>query len=277
VELIKEAITKARASHQAPDNRVHRDRPSAPPSLPHSPVAAPHAAPEWGPQIQLDARHLKKHRVVSFARDDASHVAFNVLRTKVHRVLRDNEWSSVAVTSPTAGCGKTMVAVNLAFSLARQTDCKTVLIDLDLTKPAVARTLGIQADQSISQYLEGTANLDQCLVRVDENLIVGLNNSAIKNSSEMIHDKRLKNMLKEIFDSLRPEVLVFDLPPMLASDDAIAFLPAVDSSLLVIAAGSTTSKEVEECVRQFDPANKLLGVVLNKAEKGPKEYFNYNT
>jgi Mrp family chromosome partitioning ATPase len=122
--------------------------------------------------------------------------------------------------------------------------------------------------------LEGKANLDQCLVRVSENLIVGLNNDPLKNSSEMMHDKRLKTMIKRIVDSLRPEVIVFDLPPMLASDDAIAFLPTVDSGLLVIAAGATTTAQIEECIRQFGERAKFLGVVLNKTEKGPQEYYS---
>ena len=70
-------------------------------------------------------------------------------------------------------------------------------------------------------------------------------------------------------------MMIFDLPPMLSSDDAIAFLPRVDCSLLVIAAGTTTAIEVDECERQASAAGNYLGVVLNKCQSSLTEYYQY--
>jgi len=82
-------------------------------------------------------------------------------------------------------------------------------------------------------------------------------------------------MLLRVHAVLVPDVMVFDLPPMLSSDDAIAFLPRVDCSLLVVAAGETTAAEIRECERQARAAGNFLGVVLNKAQTESTEYYQY--
>ena len=274
MDYIKEALTKAKASLDQQPVREHREMPAA--IAPKRAVPAAKAVPSWSPrQVTLNAEHLERHRVVSFAMRDPSHVAFNLLRTRVRKVLQDNNWRTLAVTSPTPGCGKTMVALNLALSLARAPDCRVVLIDLDLKKPAVARTLGISATAtaSIGRYLEGNAEAKDCFVQVNQNLIVGVNGHSVQHSSELIQGPRMADLLSFVSSSLAPDVMLFDLPPMRTSDDALAFLPRVDAALLVVAAGTTTVTEVDECERQISHLEKLLGVVLNKTESRSEEYY----
>ena len=168
MDYIKEALVKAKATLDRSPVRGHREIPAALNSV-RSARAQPVEKPvqPWAPrQVNLNSRHLENHRIVSAATTDPSHVAFNVLRTRVRKALKDNGWKHLAITSPTPGCGKTMVALNLAFSLARTPDCRTVVIDLDLKKPAIARTLGISAPTSIGAYLEGNASLEQCEKRL---------------------------------------------------------------------------------------------------------------
>jgi Mrp family chromosome partitioning ATPase len=58
--------------------------------------------------------------------------------------------------------------------------------------------------------------------------------------------------------------VIFDMPPMLAGDDAIGFLHNVDCALLVAAAGSTTIAQVDACERDIAAHTNVLGVTLNK-------------
>ena len=206
---------------------------------------------------------------------DPSHVAFNLLRTKIQKVMRDNSWKTLAVLSPTPGCGKTTVSINLAFSIARQTNCRAALVDLDLRKPTMAKTLGIEAEASISQFLEGKADLRKCFVRVAENLVVAINNRSVRFSSELLHSEKAEELLNFVKEALRPEIAIFDLPPMLSSDDALAFLPHVDCSVLVVGAGKTTPAEISECERLSSAAGTSLGVILNKCQMAQTEYYNY--
>ena len=271
MELIKEALKKAKASSGA----RFQEAPERPP-LPQVPAAA---APSWSPpRVELDPKHLERQRIVSYAMTEPSHLAFNVLRTKIYRAMKANGWKSLAVLSPTAGCGKTTVSLNLAFSLARQAACRTVLIDLDLKKSAMAKTLGAQAKSSIGQYLEGKANAEECFVQIADNLIVGISDRPVKFSSELLQDRTLDDLILKVREELHPDLMIFDLPPMLSSDDAIGFLPRVDCSVLVIAAGTTTAIEVDECERQASAAGNYLGEVLNKCHIiGSNEYYQYAT
>jgi protein-tyrosine kinase len=266
VEQIKEALKKAKASGDA---RVWEVPEPAP--LPQVPVPA---RPSWSPpRLVLDPKHLELQKIVSYAMTDPSHHAFNLLRTKVYKAMKANGWRSLAVLSPTVGCGKTTVSLNLAFTMARA-GRRTVLMDLDLKKAAMAKMLGAQAKRSIGMYLEGKAEAEDCFVQITENLFAGINADAVKCSSELLQDERLNELLVKMRELLRPDVIIFDLPPMLSSDDAIAFLPRVDCSLLVIGAGTTTAKEVDECELQASAAGNYLGVVLNKCQS--TEYYQYD-
>jgi protein-tyrosine kinase len=267
LEPIKQALIKAKVTLEK-GGSLGRPQPASPPSAAVSGSA-------WMPKrVQLDSTHLEQHRLVSFETKDPSHIAFNFLRTKVYRTLKDKGWTSIAVTSPTSGCGKTMVAINLAFSLARQVECKTVLVDLDLKRPTVGRSLGVTVDTSIGQYLEGGADLEQCFAQVTDNLIVGCNNQPTKHSSELMLHGKLREMLLKVRESIRPKVILFDLPPMLSGDEAIAVLPQVDCSILVIGSGLTTPKEFYECELQLGVTN-FLGVVLNKCRTASNEHYYY--
>ena len=119
-------------------------------------------------EVTLDPGLLERNRIVSHSMSDPNHVAFNLLRTRVRKVMTDNRWKSLAITSPTPDCGKTTVSLNLAFSLARTPNCRTVIVDLDLKKPSVARTLGIEPTGSIGQFLQGNAEARDCFVQVDQ-------------------------------------------------------------------------------------------------------------
>jgi len=274
VEHIKEALSKSKLRES--DKPAPRKVPTGSGALRISPLPSPKKqdSEAWAPRkVSLDPAHLERMRIVSYGTTDPNHIAFNLLRTRVRKQVDDNGWHKIAITSPTAGCGKTMVAINLAFSLARSPDAKIVLVDLDLKKPAVAKTLGIEPTGSISRYLQGSGTPHGCFVEVDPNLIIGLNFEQIRQSSELLQSSRMADLIDFIEAEFSPTLIVFDLPPMLSCDDALVFLPRVDSSLLVVAAGTTKVPEIDECETQISNLDKFMGVVMNKTEDTPKEYY----
>lgn len=230
--------------------------------------------PRWmPPKVELNPRHLQRNRVVSFQMSDPSHVSFNVLRTKIRTAMVEHDWRSVGITSPTPHCGKTLIAVNLALSLARGADVKTVLIDLDLKRPSIARTLGIEKQGTISKFLMGKAEAQECFVQVAPGLVVGLNGGHLMESSELLQGPRMAELLDFVRQTLAPDAIVFDLPPMGGGDDALAFLPRLDTVLLVAAAGQTTVAQIDECEQQLVERDKFFGLVLNKAEADGRNYY----
>ncbi len=266
MELIKEAVIKAKAGIQ--------QRLAEPAGISHGPTTAPMT--RWNiPEVSLDPPHMEERRIVSLTRHDPSFVAFNMLRTNIQKTLKDNGWRGLAITSPTPGCGKTTVVVNLALSMARQPDSRIVVLDLDLVKPAIGDVMGVRSPRTLADYFEGQVGLEQCFVRINENLFFALNDRPVRDSSETLQDGRLLTMLHEVDRNLRPDLTIFDLPPMRVGDDAIAFLPKVDCCALIAAAGETTAAEIQQCQEEIISRTKFVGIVLNKCTDTPKRQYYY--
>ena len=218
---------------------------------------------------------LERNRIVSHTKTDPVHVVFDILRTKIFHAMQERAWTSLAVCSPTQGCGKSNVAVNLAFSMARQDDCRTVLVDLDLRRPTVAETLGLQPPCPLGHYLEDKSPLEDSFVCVDDNLFFGLKTYRIKNSAEMMGHQKVREVLPLVNSNLDPTIVIVDLPPVLTSDDAIAFLSEVDCAILIAEAGKTTAGQIEDSAQQFEGRTELLGVVLNKCREPIEDNYGY--
>ena len=235
------------------------------------------AGPAWNAlaPFEPDPELLSRHRIVTFADTDPVHATFDMLRTKVLRVMRQNGWTSLGITSPTAGCGKTMTSLNLAFSLAHQPDLRTVLVDLDLRRPAVARELGLDVAQSMAGVLQGTRAVAENFVRYGENLAIGTNAAPVRNSSELLLNAATAKGVTSLKAAFAPDVLLFDLPPMLMSDDTMAFLPHLDCVLLVAGAGKTSLEDVESCENDLREQTNLLGVTLNMCRYMGESYGYY--
>lgn len=227
------------------------------------------------PEARIDPKVFERNRLVTWQKTDPAHMQFDLLRTKLLRALADNGWRRIAITSPTKGCGKTLVAANLAFSLARQPDIRTALIDLDLRVPGLANMLGISDASPISWFLNGTSPIESFLSRFGDNLALGFNGERVRDSTEMIQSERCGQVLGDLIDRLDPDVVIYDLPPMLVGDDAVASLSRVDGVLLVAAVGHSTPDEIAECERLIPEDTRFLGVLLNKAVDAEATQYDY--
>lgn len=224
------------------------------------------------PQVQINRMQAAKERIVTIDRTDHAHFSFDILRTKILKIMRQNNWTSIAITSPTLGCGKTVVSLNLAFSLASLSDVRTVLLDLDLRQPKVARVLGIEHPPSLEDFLKGEAPIEQTFTRFGDNLAIGANAQPVAHAAELLHGRDVGTRIAELKDELNPNLIIFDLPPMLVNDDVLAFLPHVDCAVLVAAAETSTISEIDICERTLREESNVVGVVLNKCQYEPEKY-----
>src|SRR5438105_11062230 len=87
-----------------------------------------------------------------------------MMRTQILQEMDDNSWQFLAITSATAGCGKTVTACNLALSIARLAERSVVLVDMDMQKPRVTEYLGIKANDGLLSVLQGEASLGSVTV-----------------------------------------------------------------------------------------------------------------
>lgn len=222
-----------------------------------------------------DPRRMERNHIVAFADADPAHVAIDMMRTKMLRLMRQNGWTSVGITSPTAGCGKTTLALNIAFSLSHQPDLRSLLIDLDLRRPAVATTLGITHPHSVADLLEGRSAVAETFLRCGETLALAVANAQVRGSSELLLGPAAGDAITAVRTALAPDVILYDLPPMLQSDDVMAFMPHLDCVLLVAAAEQSRLDEVDKCEQDLAGQTNVLGVVLNKCRYTGEDYGYY--
>lgn len=272
MERIQSAIAKARANRQGRDGAP----PPANVTVPSAPIepAAPSAVPaawEALPNVTPAPKLLQRNRLVA---GDGGHeaVQFDVMRTRTLRETRANGWKRLVITSPSAGCGKSTMALNLAFSLARQPEIRVVVIEIDLRRPSFARLLGLRQRHSFGDVLSGTGRIEDNAVRIGRNLAVFSSHQPVRNPSDLFQSALVPQILEEIEATYQPTLTIFDMPPILVSDDTLAFLQHVDCALLVTAAGNTTIKEIDLCERELAAQTNVMGVVLNKCRYMGRDY-----
>jgi protein-tyrosine kinase len=276
MERIQAAIQKAKEQRgEMPAAPAARPLPGG--TRPASRSAPGGVGPAWAElaAFEPDPARMERGRIVTFADADPAHVAFDMMRTKLLRALRANGWSSVGVTSPGAGCGKTTVVLNLAFSLAHQADLRTVVVDLDLRRPAVARELDLPGRRSVGRMLQGEASVAETFVRYGDNLAIGGNSEPMRHSGDLIMSAATGKAVAGLKAAFAPDVILYDLPPMLMSDDAMAFLPHLDAVLLVAGAEKSRLDEVDKCEQELTENTNLLGVVLNMCRYMGEDYGYY--
>jgi capsular exopolysaccharide synthesis family protein len=271
MERIKLALEKAKSRQSAvpaPAPVAAAEAPMA--SWPTAPVALLDESAEVQyvntRVVELDPVHLETQRIVAFNKSHPANWAFDVLRTQVLQKMDQNGWRTLAITSPTLESGKSVVAINLAISIAHQTQRTAMLVDFDLRSPAIARYLGLPTQTSLNEVFDGSAQVADALVNPGlPRLVVLPTQRPVPKSSELLSSRKVGHIITDLRDRYQDRIVIFDLPPVLAADDVIAVLPRIDCVLMVIGSGMSSQKEIEDAMRHMGSAN-LLGVALNKDE-----------
>ncbi len=224
--------------------------------------------------VIIDPDVLRDNRVIMGLNNDPRADLFRVLRTNVLKQLRENNWNSFAITSATPEAGKTFISVNLAIAIAMEGNQSVLLVDADLKCPKVGQCLGLEWEFGLVDCLNMDVSLEDTLINPGiERLVVLPGNDSNNNSSELISSQKMVNLIKEIKSRYESRIIIFDLPPLFAGDDALVFMPYIDAALLVVEDGKNTSEELQQSMYILEQTN-LLGLVLNKS-KQPLPTYQY--
>ena len=220
----------------------------------------------------LNEAHLNAHKIVAHNKQDKRSGSFDLLRTQLLHVMAENGWRTVGITSPTPSCGKSVVGINLACSIAHVAEQTALLVDCDLRRPSVARYLGLEPGPDIQDYFSGDQEISEVLVNPGiDRLTVLPTNKPIPGAAELLASSQAREMVSELKDRYDDRTIIFDLPPLLLADDVLAFLPNLDCVILVAETGKSTTAEIEECTSQLSRTN-LACVVMNKSIEGTGSY-----
>jgi protein-tyrosine kinase len=247
--------------------------------VPTAPVDTSHAQ-RFQP-VTLDKAVLHDNFVLPQLQDAGALRAYKILRTRVLRRLEANQWRSFALTGVTAGEGKTLTAINLAIALAQDVNTWVALVDLDLQRPRIAEYLGLRSthgEKGLSDYLQGDATFENIVYAPSdiERLAIIPNFTPLLNASETLTSPRMGELMQALEAETPRRILIFDMPPVLAADDVLAFAPQIDGLLLVVAEGTTDRNQLTRAKEVLAEMN-LLGVVLNRsAERNDAAYYSYS-
>lgn len=272
MERLQAALEKARAARSSVPGGAQKGAARGTREI--APDAETSAAWDSLSRMSLDTRRLGRRRLVSLIGGTEA-TAFDVLRTKVLQLTGANAWRRIAITSPLPGSGKTTTSANLAIAIARQVDLRVVLIDLDLRRPALAKTLGHDGEGCVADILEGRKAFANHAVRLGENLAFAMNYSGLRDPSDMLLRNATSDVIDAIEETYRPDIMLFDMPPMLVNDDTQAFLKNVDCGLLIAEANRSTIQQVDICEKELAEQTNVLGIVLNKCRFHADGYAHY--
>ncbi|HTU65474.1 MAG TPA: CpsD/CapB family tyrosine-protein kinase [Steroidobacteraceae bacterium] len=243
-----------------------------------SPVTLPAALRIAGaPAVEFAAREVLRERYVVFPDEPGvAAQAYKMLRTQVLQRTRQHAMRCVGVISAASGEGKSVTAINLALSLAAESTQSVVLVDLDLRRPSIARTLGIEVGEGdgVEAVLTTQAPLSGALRRSAANDRIGIVPAAapVGASSELLAGPRAAELFRELRAIDGEPLVLVDLPPALLSDDVLALAPLLDGVVLVVTEERTRREDVQ---RVFDLLRNtpVIGTVLNASADAEKRAY----
>jgi protein-tyrosine kinase len=199
--------------------------------------------------------------------------AFKMLRTRVLQKMRQRGWNTLAVVSAMPKDGKTFTAINLAIAIAGETEHTTLLVDLDLLNPSVHRRFGIEPEVGIEQCLRGEAAVSAALLNPQGYPKLRLLPAVkpVAGSSELLSSACARRIVRELKQRYPDRMVLFDLPPVLGADDALAFAPQVDAALVVVGEDHTRREDLLRCSEILSDI-PVIGTVLNGSRSSLAKY-----
>jgi capsular exopolysaccharide synthesis family protein len=203
---------------------------------------------------------------------------FRALATRLDHVRRSRELKSLQVTSGAKDDGKTLTSGNLAFTLARRSSAKILLVEGDLHKPALASLMGLDQSLGLSQWWsEPDADIARFIRQLKGTSLWLLTaGNPYDQPSDILRSARFAKAFAELVRWF--DWIVVDSTPLLPMIDANLWSRLVDGTIVVVREGVTPVKALKKGLQGLDNPN-LIGVVLNEASEfdqgsGYDRYYN---
>ena len=203
--------------------------------------------------------------------------SYKLLRTKLQFSFAEGDGCRViGVTSALSGEGKSLTAINLAYSLS-ELGKRVILIDADMRRPTLAKKLSIKNEPGLSSCLTGQRDLNNLL----QNCGIAGNEKAFRviaagqnppNPVELLSSNRMDVMLETLRKHY--DYIILDMPPVTEVSDVLAVANKLDGVLLVVRHNMCNRTVLNSTVRQLAFVNaKVLGVVYNGVNEEVDGYF----
>lgn len=198
---------------------------------------------------------------------------FRILRARLERLnLNGSNKSLIAITSAVPEEGKSLVACNLARSLAMDPRGKTLLLDCDLRKPTVHKYCGVPSVPGLSDVLVGKSQLSKVIHEIEPGFDVISAGSPVVDATRVVELPQFSVMLEQLRAHYR--YVIIDCPPVLLCPEPLILSSVIDGTVLVVRAWRTQKKLVKDAVNLIGK-DKFIGLIVNDAKDSLNEYGYY--
>jgi capsular exopolysaccharide synthesis family protein len=182
---------------------------------------------------------------------------------------------AIMVTGTQPQDGKSLVAANLAVSIAQGIDTHVVLIDCDMRRPSLHKTFGLRPGNGLREYLEAGTSIDPYLYKTPVPKLTLLPaGRSLSSPSELLSSKKMLSLIKELKGHYKDRFIILDSPPAHFTADAAVLYSMLDGVLLVVRSGKTPREPLEAVVENIG-RDKILGVVFNASKEVQRDYRYY--
>ncbi|MFN8008872.1 MAG: CpsD/CapB family tyrosine-protein kinase [Terriglobia bacterium] len=202
---------------------------------------------------------------------------FRALRTKLFQMRNQNKrLKTILVTSAAPAEGKTLTSLNLSLAIAQEIDQNVLLIDSDLRRPSVHKTIGVPNGRGLSEFLRSEAPSNEFIQETTiPNFFLVPAGGIAEKPTELLNTHRMKSFLATAAD--RFDWVILDSPPFVSLADSEILSSLVDGVLIVVRARQTPADVIAKS-KDFARGKNILGIIFNGVEdsKGAQYYYYYD-
>ena len=280
------AAPVAEAVHAAPAAAAPAPAPAVPAAA-VAPVAQPHgdASRRSTHTVELDLMRMHESGLVTAAGGRTALVEdFRIIKRPLikrafgARKPGDNPGNLIMITSSLPGEGKTFCAINLAMSIAMELDHTVLLVDADVARPSVLRTLGLPAQRGLMDILlDDSVDMADVMLRTNVNTLSILPaGTSSPRATELLASHSMKNLVNEIANRYPDRIVIFDSPPLLLTSESHVLASNMGQIVLVVESERTTQHAVKESLRQLEGLSNV-NLIYNKSREFPgTESYDYH-
>lgn len=285
-------VDAAQAAHVAAMNIPAKSAATAPLQTAETPASAPFAQDDRSaktarvPARKVEIDLVRMGASTTVASDGGRNPVAEEFRA-IKRPLIDNAFSKdgrpvnrnnlIMVTSSLPGEGKTFSAINLAISIAMELDHTVLLVDADVARPSVLRTLGLKAEAGLMDVLlDPRLDISDVLLKTNiDTLSILPAGKSHRHATELLASQTMSKLLDEIASRYPDRLVIFDSPPLLLTSEARVLASQMGQIVMVVEAETTTMHAVKSALSQLEACSNV-SLVYNKARSFPgQENYGY--
>ena len=227
------------------------------------------------PDRSSHGSHLDETLIAYYAPQSVEAELFKSLRTSILFPGSGQPPKTILVTSALPGDGKSFVTSNLAISIAQGVEEHVLLIDGDIRRPSIHQRFGFDHVAGLSDYLVEGDDLASLLLKTSiDKLVILPSGEPPSNPTELMSSKKMRSLVEEVKSRYDDRFILIDSPPPSMAAETNAISQYVDGVIIVARAGKTPRDAIADTIERIG-REKMIGLVLNQAERSSMKYYGY--